>query len=73
MEVDLIITQFVWQPTWLFLQQSIIIMDILKYELSTNTNSLSFKSANYIKCIEIGADVVQVILFNMWTMCTGNI
>lgn len=67
MEVDLIITQSVWQPTWLFLQKSLWLLWTHKNtkKLSMNKDPLSFMPANYINIIKNAEDVILLILFNI--------
>lgn len=69
MEVDLIITQSVWRPTWLFLQKSLSFLwthkNTKKLSMNKNPLALSFMPANYINFIKNTEDVILVVLFNM--------
>lgn len=69
MEVDLIITQSVWQPTWLFLQKRLSLLwthkNTKKLTMNKNPLSLSFMPANCINIIKNAEDVILLTLFNI--------
>lgn len=70
MEVDFIITQSLWLPTWLFLKKSLLLWTLKNMKkLSVNKNPLLllfFMEANYIKFIKNAEGVILVLLFSMW-------